>query len=65
MTLRHIPSEHAADVEFLRHCEGLHVASLDEGEMAAFERLCAAGLACAEAETGFHAMLGFSKVRLG
>ena len=49
------------DLEFLRHVKGLFVGQLTDGELAAFERLCRAGLARREYRGGA-GFMGLAKV---
>ena len=54
--------EHEADIEHIARLDGMHVGLLDEGERAAFERLCEAGVAFRSYEGG-SGFMGLAKVR--
>jgi hypothetical protein len=58
-----IRTERAADLEFLSGCGGLFVGMLDADELAAFDRLCEAGLAQRTYE-GAAGFMGLAKVEL-
>lgn len=56
-------AQHAADLEYIRHADGLFVGILDAGELCAFERLVIAGLARRKYE-GAAGFIGLAKVEL-